>query len=79
MLRFRIGDIVVVCHFFTTTRLSSTLTLERLLPRRRRGLLGFLRRVGDTVGRVVILTYENDEQHPFISYDPSRREFEYHE
>lgn len=80
MLRFRIGGIVIVCHFFTTDEIEfdvdpREVTSQAALDE----LLGFLRRVGDTVGRAVILTYESDERHPFISYEPSRREFEYRE
>jgi hypothetical protein len=80
MLRFRVGGIVVISHFFMTDEIAFDIdprevTSQSVLDE----LLGFLRRVGDTVGRTVILTYESDEQHPFITYEPSRREFKYHE
>jgi hypothetical protein len=42
-------------------------------------LLGFFRRVGDTLARTVILSYQSDEQHPFIIDEPSTKEFQYHE
>jgi len=79
-LRFRVGGIVVICHFFTTDAIEfdidpGDVTSQASLDE----LLGFLRSVGDTVGRTVILTHEGDEQRPFISYEPSRKEFEYHE
>ncbi len=80
ILRFRVSGIVVISHFFRTDEIDFDLdprevTSQAVLDE----LLGFLRRVGDTVGRTVILTYESDEQRPFITYEPSRREFKYHE
>jgi hypothetical protein len=80
ILRFRVGGIVVISHFFIAEEIDfdihpSEVTSQAVLDE----LLGFLRRVGDTVGRAVILTHESDGQHPFITYEPSRREFQYHE
>ncbi len=80
MLRFRVGGIVVVCHFFTTVEIEFDIDPREVTSQAALDeLLGFLRRVGDSVGRAVLLTYESGDQHPFISYEPSRREFEYHE
>lgn len=78
VLRISIADIVIVCHFFTTDEIEFDIDPRKITSQAALdGLLGFLRQVGDTVDRPVILTYESDEQHPFISYDPNRREFEY--
>jgi hypothetical protein len=80
MLRFRVGTATVVCHFFTVDEIEMDIDPREVTSQAALDeLLGFLRRVGDTVGRTVILTYENDEQRPFITYEPGRREFEYHE
>jgi hypothetical protein len=78
-LHFRLGVIVVVCHFFTTDEIEFDIspcevTSQAVLDE----LLGFLRLVGDTLGKAVIISYENDAQHPFITYESSRREFQYH-
>jgi hypothetical protein len=77
-LRFRVvGRIVVLCPFFTSDEIEFDIdpreaTSQAALDE----LLGFLRRVGDSVGRAVMLSYENDSQHPFISYEPGSRAFE---
>ena len=79
-LLFRVGGIVVACHFFTTDEIEFDISPREVTSQAALdGLLGFLRLVGDTLGRAVIMSYESDEQHPFITYEPSRREFQYHE
>jgi hypothetical protein len=77
LLHFCVGGIAVACHFFTTHEIEfdispSEVTSQATLDE----LLGFLRLVGDTLGRGVIMS---DEQHPFITYEPSKKEFQYHE
>lgn len=77
-LLFRVGDIVVACHFFTTTEIEFDISpCEVTSQAALDALLGFLRLVGDSLGRTVIMSYENDEQHPFLCYEPSRKEFQY--
>lgn len=79
-LHFRVGGIVVACHFFTTTEIEFDISPREVTSQAALDeLLGFLRLVGDTLGRAVIMSYESDEQHPFITYEPSTREFQYHE
>lgn len=80
ILRISAGGICVVCHFFTTDEIEFDIDPREVTSQSALDeLFGFLRRVGDTLSRPVILTYEGDEHHPFISYEPSRREFKYHE
>lgn len=80
MVCFRIGSAMVNCHFFTTNEIEMDIDPREIASQTALDeLLGFLRLVGDTLGRPVILSYENDEEHPFITYEPSRREFHYHE
>jgi hypothetical protein len=79
-LRFLVGGIVVACHFFTTVEIEfdispGEVTSQAALDE----LLGFLRLVGDTLGKAVGLSYEGHAQHPFITYEPSKREFQFHE
>jgi hypothetical protein len=79
-LHFRVGGIVVACHFFTTAEIEFDISPREVTSQATLDeLLGFLRLVGDTLGRAVIMSYESDERHPFITYEPSRREFQYHE
>jgi hypothetical protein len=78
-LYFRVGGIRVGCHFFWDSEIEfdidpSEVTSQSALD----DLLGFMRLVGDTIGRTVTLTRENDEQHPFITYDPLRNDFDHH-
>lgn len=70
----------MACHFFTTTEIEFDISPREVTSQAALDeLLGFLRLVGDTLGRAVIMSYESDEQHPFITYEPSTREFQYHE
>jgi hypothetical protein len=79
ILRFSVGRIVVISHFFTADEIdfdfdpqdvNSQVELDELL--------GFLRLIGDTVNKKVAVAHEGDEQHPFLSYDPGLRRFQYH-
>jgi hypothetical protein len=80
MVRIRVGTVMVVCHFFTTDEIEMDVDPREVTSQAELDeLLGFLRLVGDTLGRAVILSHESDEEHPFISYEPGRREFQYHE
>lgn len=79
-LHFRVGGILVACHFFTTTEIEFDISPREVASQAALNeLLGFLRLVGDTLGRMVIMSYESDGQHPFITYEPSKRGFQYHE
>ena len=78
LLKFHVGGILVACHFFTTTAIEFDIcprqvTSEVVLHE----LLGLLQLVGDTLGKAVIMSNEFDEQHPFITYEPSGKKFQY--
>jgi hypothetical protein len=79
-LHFCVGSIVVACHFFTTDEIEFDIDPREVTSQAALDeLLGFLQLVGDTLGKAVIMSYENDAQHPFITYEPGRREYQYHE
>jgi hypothetical protein len=79
MLRICIGSIVVVCHFFTTEEIEFDIDPREVVSQPSFDeLLGFLRKLGGTINKVVVLTYENDELNPIISYEPSIGEFRHH-
>jgi len=79
MLRFRIGRILIVSHFFSEDEIEcdvdpSDLTSQDDLD----SLLGFVQQLGDATDKRVIITPENLLTEPFISYSPERRKFDYH-
>ena len=77
-LRWRIGEIVALCHFFATKEIefdidSREVNSQEALDQ----VFDLMQRVGDTLGKRVFLNYENDRQPPLISYEPGRGEFAY--
>jgi len=79
-LRFRVGGVLVVFHFFTPEEIECDID-----PREVTGqasldaVLTFVQQLGDLTRKRTVLTPENCSDHPIISYDPESREFEYHE
>ena len=79
MLRFSVGRVIIVFHFFSEEEVEcdfvpTEITSQGDLD----ALLAFVRRLGDTTRRRVVITPENGRELPFITYDPERREFEHH-
>lgn len=79
-LVFKVGAISVACHFFSPRevefdfwpkQVSSEVAFFELLQ--------FLRKIGDSVGKRVILCYENNLARPFLTYDTGAKNFIYHE
>ena len=50
--------------------IASQSDLDELLP--------FVRQLGERTHKRVMITPENDQQHPFISYEPVSGDFKYH-
>jgi hypothetical protein len=76
MLRFRVGGITIVCHFFTPDEIEMDLDpCEVSSPAAFDSLLTFLQFTGDKLGKSVTLCYEGDDEHPFITYQPSSGSF----
>jgi hypothetical protein len=79
-LHFRVAGIVVACHFFCTEQIELDIDPREVTSAAAFDeVLGLLRVIGDIVSKRVIMTYESDEQHPFIIYEPSTRKFEHHQ
>src|ERR1043165_2712303 len=79
MLRFYVGGITVVCHFFTVEQIEFDIDPREVTSKESFDeLLGFIRKLGQTVNKAVVLTYENDELHPFISFESEFGEFKHH-
>jgi hypothetical protein len=80
MLRFRVGRTLVVFHFFSHDEIECDIDPREVVSQSDLdALLGFVRLLGDTVHRLVMLTPENGREHPIITYEPKSREFQYHE
>ena len=80
ILRIRVGGILVVCHFFSDDQIECDIDPREITSQPDLdALLGFMRRLGDTVRKPVLLTPENGREHPIITYVTDRREFRYHE
>jgi hypothetical protein len=79
-LRIRTGRIAVQAHFFTPDEIEFDIDPREVDSQASLDeLLGFVQLVGDTLGKEVRLSYENDGQRPFITYQPSERAFQYRE
>jgi hypothetical protein len=79
MLRFSVGRALVMFHFFSDEEVEcdfvpSAITSQGDLD----VLLAFVRQVGDTTRKPVVITPENGRELPFITYDPESRKFEHH-
>lgn len=76
LLNFDVGSIDVACHFFETTQIEFDIVPSQVSCQSDLNeLLGFLAFVGDVVDDVVILTAENQESAPIISYNPQAKAF----
>jgi hypothetical protein len=78
LLRFRKAGVTVVCHFFCVDQIELNVDPREVSSVEAfDGLTGLLKLLGDSLDRRVIMSYESDEQHPFITYEPSTKEFVY--
>jgi hypothetical protein len=79
LLKIPAGNVMAHCHFFTRLEIEFNVHPRDVISQSTLDdLLGFLRRVGDSVGKPTIVTPENCHGYPFISYEPSRGQFVYH-
>jgi hypothetical protein len=79
-LRFRLGGVLVVFHFFTPDEIECDIDPREVTDQT--GLdavLAVMRQLGDLTCKRAVLTPENASHLPIISYDPESREFQYHE
>lgn len=79
MVSLDIGQIVLVSHFFTFDEIEfDILAYEINSQQTFDNVLGFLRLVGDNTGKPVLLTDENNQRQPIISYWPDQKMMRYH-
>ena len=80
MLRFRVGQVLVVFHFFSEDEIECDFVPNEITSQTDLdALLDFIRRLGDTTRKRVVITPENGRERPFITYDSESREFVHHE
>lgn len=75
---FRVGRILVVCHLFALTRIEFDIDPREVLGQPDLdSLCQFLQRLGDALGKSVILTPESFAECPIITYEPRSTSFRY--
>ena len=80
MLRLKIGSTLFVFHFFSKDEIECDFMPQEITSQSDlNSLLGFIRQLGDKVGKPVLLTPENLHESPLISYFPENGTFLYHE
>ena len=78
LMRFQLAGVTVVCHFFCVEQIELDVDPREVNSATAfDGLISVLKLIGDGLDRRVIMSCESDEQHPFITYEPSRKEFVY--
>lgn len=79
ILRFEVGQIPVVFHFFTVAEIECDLDPRYVISQTRLdSLLAFVGQLGDLTNKQVVLTPENKPDEPVISYDPKAGRFHHH-
>lgn len=78
-LRFRVGGVLVVSHFFTPDEIECDLDPREVRSQAQLdSLLAFVRKLGDLTHKQAVLTPENLREEPIISYDPKDKVIKYH-
>ena len=71
LLTFRIGSIGLACHFFHDADIEFDFRPHELTGQTDLDdLLHFVRRLGDSIGKPVIVCPENSPDYAFLRYDP---------
>jgi hypothetical protein len=79
-LRFRVGGILVVFHFFTPDEIECDIDPREVTDQTSfDALLEFIRQLGNLTRKRAVLTPENLPDEPIISYTPESGDFQYHE
>ncbi|MGH7975323.1 MAG: hypothetical protein ACREDS_08215 [Limisphaerales bacterium] len=78
LIRFRRADVNVICHFFCIEQIEFDVDPREVSSATAfDGLTSLLKLLGDELDKRVIMSYESEEQHPFLIYEPSKKEFDY--
>jgi len=79
MLRVRVGRTFVVFHFFSDDEIECDVDPREITSQSDLdALLGFVRQLGDTTHKRVVVTQESIRDEPIISYEPDTGAFQYH-
>jgi hypothetical protein len=77
-LSAKLGTVTAVFHFFTDEEIECEIDPREITSQvQLDAVLEFLKKVGDAVGKSVILTHENCPKFEIVRYDPSARVFKY--
>lgn len=80
MLRFRVGGVLIVFHFFTPDEIECDIDPREVTDQvTLDAVLTFMQQLGDLTRKCAVLTPENAPDKPIISYDPLNSQFKYHE
>jgi hypothetical protein len=78
LMRFQSAGVTFVLHFFCLERIELDIVPREVNSETTfNGLISVLKSIGDGLKKPVIVTYESDERCPFITYEPSKKEFVY--
>jgi hypothetical protein len=79
MLQVTVGRVTVNTHFFCEDEIEFDIDPRELASQTDfDALLSFMRQLGDTVRRHVLLTPEGGREYPIISYWPADQRFQHH-
>ena len=79
MLRVEVGRMFIVFHFFSDEEIECDIEPRQITSQVELDLLcGFVRLLGDTTNKRVVITPENLRDEPFISYSPEIKKFQHH-
>jgi hypothetical protein len=78
LMRFQLAGATIACHFFCFERIELDIDPREVNSETTfNGLIGLLKLIGDGLNKPAIMTQENNEKDPFLSYEPSKRDFLY--
>lgn len=68
-----IGGISANCHFFVTSEIELDLNPKEIKgAAEHKSVLLFMAGIAESIGKPILLTPENDQNAPYLSYEPSR-------
>ena len=80
ILSIKVGEVTLTCHFFVVSEIELDINPKDILGQDEHlQVLHFIAGLASAVGKPALLTPENSEQAPFLSYDPLVAEWTVHD